>query len=647
MKKQNYNFDNIPKELCSLNQWVLHRAKRPFQPNGKPASTTDRSTWASFEGVLTEYDLIGGFDGIGFAFSSDDDYCGIDFDHCVNPKTKEIEPWALKWLEQFSVSYIEYSLSGTGIHVITKAKLPGNGRRKGQIEIYDQGRYFTITGNIYGGLKKQIQNQQDVVDELLKEISSKTSTNLNRDTPLQGNEITEDEIDLIIKKAGEASNGEKFRKLLNGNFGDYPSQSEADSALCAILAFYANSNEIAIDQIFRKSKLYRSKWDRPDYRTNTIKNAVAYFKESKIENDFQPLSPSQTEITSEPFPIIQIAKVESKKIEYLIEDLWAMSSVGFISGRPGNFKTWVSLDFGLSVATGTKALGYFQCKQGKVIAFNAEDDPSTNTRQRLSALAASKGVKLESADFHLLQVHSLHIDEESVIKRLETTIALHKPTLVILDPFVGLHTKDENSASDISPILENLRLLNRKYNCSILLVCHDRKNTKGDREAQTRGTSAIHGWRDAAIYLNKNDKLDGLISIYVQHRGAPSVPTFHFSVNINQTEDKQIKSASLLRLSNQEIPLYKDFDLENEIKKVLVGGVLKKRREIRAIIGKRKEDVGNTLKAMLEAGELKEIKRGKERFIQFPEPFGTETSAVGSGSSPYKGEPETTGNERK
>lgn len=45
-------------------------------------------------------------------------------------------------------SYTEVSPSGNGLHIIVKGKIPGSRRRKGNIEMYDSGRFFTMTGKI-------------------------------------------------------------------------------------------------------------------------------------------------------------------------------------------------------------------------------------------------------------------------------------------------------------------------------------------------------------------------------------------------------------------------------------------------------------------------------------------------------------------
>ena len=64
-------------------------------------------------------------------------------------------------------------------------------------------------------------------------------------------------------------------------FNDYPSQSEADLALCRLLAFYTNCDAGEIDRLFRQSGLYRPKWDEPHfaggktYGQATIEKAVS------------------------------------------------------------------------------------------------------------------------------------------------------------------------------------------------------------------------------------------------------------------------------------------------------------------------------------------------------------------------------------
>ena len=79
----------------------------------------------------------------------------------------------------------------------------------------------------------------------------------------------------IIERAHAAKNGDKFSKLWAGDTSGYGSSSEADLALCGMLAFWVGGDEHRIDSLFRKSSLCREKWtSRADYRNRTIDEAV-------------------------------------------------------------------------------------------------------------------------------------------------------------------------------------------------------------------------------------------------------------------------------------------------------------------------------------------------------------------------------------
>src|SRR5512136_47259 len=142
---------NIPEELKALPQWICWKleedkdgdlSKIPFEPK----------TWSSFDQAVRAFEAAPSHCGIGFVFSSKDPFCGIDIDDCRNPKNGEISPGGKKILEHFPDNYAEISPSGTGIKIIIRGKLPGTGRKKGDVEVYDKGRYFTITGDSLNGV---------------------------------------------------------------------------------------------------------------------------------------------------------------------------------------------------------------------------------------------------------------------------------------------------------------------------------------------------------------------------------------------------------------------------------------------------------------------------------------------------------------
>jgi primase-polymerase (primpol)-like protein len=270
----------IPQELRERPQWVCwklaHRegqskpwTKVPHDPKtGRLAKSTDPHTWATFEEARDRFDA-GGFDGIGFVFSADDPFAGVDLDNCRNAVTGEIEPWAAKIIGRFR-TYGKVSPSGTGVKLFIQAKLPPKGRRKGDIELYDAGRYFAVTGERLETSQTVVRDCQAELGRLHAQIFPQHHGN-GRANPPQQLEASDSQ---IVDLASRARNGEKFSKLWSGATDNYTSHSEADQALCNLLAFYTGPDSQRIDHLFRASGLMRPKWDREDYRTATIGNAI-------------------------------------------------------------------------------------------------------------------------------------------------------------------------------------------------------------------------------------------------------------------------------------------------------------------------------------------------------------------------------------
>jgi putative DNA primase/helicase len=150
------NTENIPARLTERPQWVCWRletrdgkpTKVPYTPGTRHrASTTDLMTWATFEEAITAYESgEPSYDGIGFVFSSADPFVGIDLDDCVDPETGIVAVWGQQIISRVREGYIEVSPSGTGIHVIIEGVVRDGGMRKGKVEMYGRGRFFTITG---------------------------------------------------------------------------------------------------------------------------------------------------------------------------------------------------------------------------------------------------------------------------------------------------------------------------------------------------------------------------------------------------------------------------------------------------------------------------------------------------------------------
>jgi hypothetical protein len=269
--------------MRDLRQWLCWRleerngepTKVPYSPTKhEKAKSTDPETWTGYEEAVKatrERD----YDGVGFVFTPDDDLCGVDLDKCLDPGTGEIEDWAQEIIGELD-SYTEISPSGTGVHILVRGELPAGRNRKGRFEAYDRGRYFTVTGKHLAGTPLRIENRQEELRGVVRRVLGEESANGHTkpvaapepvDNGLSGSEV--------IEKALAASNGARFSRLWNGDTEGYSSHSEADLALCGMLAFWTGGDAVRIDTLFRQSRLYREKWERKDYRNRTITEALS------------------------------------------------------------------------------------------------------------------------------------------------------------------------------------------------------------------------------------------------------------------------------------------------------------------------------------------------------------------------------------
>jgi putative DNA primase/helicase len=276
---------NIPVSLRGSPQWVAWKGdKIPVDPKtGRNAKANDPETWGTYRESLKYFRENDEIMGIGYQFSADDAFAGVDLDKCRDPETGKIEPWAQEIIERLN-SYTEVSPSGTGIHIILIGKVPPGGNKKDKIEMYSQTRYFTVTGDHLEGTPTTIEDRQTELSSFHAEIfqqQEQESQLLPAEPPPSPKELSDEE---LIEKAQQAGNGKKFAKLWRGDLSDYASPSEGTLALLNMLVFWCGPDRVRIDRLFRKSGLMREKWDRPQLRSTwgalEIEKAIAVVKES-------------------------------------------------------------------------------------------------------------------------------------------------------------------------------------------------------------------------------------------------------------------------------------------------------------------------------------------------------------------------------
>jgi putative DNA primase/helicase len=198
--------------------------------------------------------------GVGFVFTEDDTFVGIDLD--------DINKWngSSDIVNKFN-SYCEISPSKKGLHIICEGYLPGEvhsrkvgSHKDGEICVWDSGRFMTVTLNpldINNEHFLTISKNQEAIDWLYESLDDKG----------------------LVSKILRSEYSKKFADLWAGSWNKYyPSQSEADLALMRILA----NNHCPmhqIDRIFKKTKLYRQKYNEKrgtsTYGMQTLEKALS------------------------------------------------------------------------------------------------------------------------------------------------------------------------------------------------------------------------------------------------------------------------------------------------------------------------------------------------------------------------------------
>lgn len=281
--------DDIPQkttahlELCDLPQWVAwhyqeangRMRKPPVNPHsGRLADVTDPTTWGTYCQAL-ERQFTDDCPGVGFVLTEAGGLVGIDLDDCIDARG-EISDEAMAIVLTMD-SYTERSPSGTGLHILVKATMPGPSVIVGNVEVYGAGHYLTYTGALLTWHYSILEARQTEVTTLYKALRKERAQGGDQPTAQAASLDDLKILDLMLRsKIGPQAAG-----LLRGDVSSYPSPSEADFRLCLYAAFYTG-DAAQIDRIAHLTSLPHivdGKWDRerhgPTYGAMTIEKALA------------------------------------------------------------------------------------------------------------------------------------------------------------------------------------------------------------------------------------------------------------------------------------------------------------------------------------------------------------------------------------
>jgi len=280
-------YNNIPALLKQHHNWVAwgirdSPPKSPFNPvslllgRPAPAKAGIKETWGSYQSAALCVKR-GLAQGVGYEFDGGNIY-GVDLDHVID-KAGTIVPEAQEVVHSLN-SYAEISPSGTGIHIFVfapGAEITRHRKKDVFLEIYNTGRYFTVTGNVLSdahAIEARTVELQSIHDKFLFADTQQDAAPFATNIPISSNEGTQF-LNIGLTR-------DKVFSALWAGARRIGNESADDIALMNKLAYWCNADINAMIQAFLSSPYYmqkdephKKKCKRAGYLPNTAKKAGA------------------------------------------------------------------------------------------------------------------------------------------------------------------------------------------------------------------------------------------------------------------------------------------------------------------------------------------------------------------------------------
>jgi hypothetical protein len=268
---------------------------------------------------------------------------------------------------------------------------------------------------------------------------------------------------------------------------------------------------------------------------------------------------------------------EIRKPMWMVEGIWSESAHGIVAGEPKTYKSVLSTDLAVSVASGTKFLDHFPVPQvGPVLLIQKENDAGEvqdrfmrilHSRQLLgSASISGSTLKIDAGNLppvHLMNNEDFDLTDPQDIRWLRKQARKIGPVLIILDPlYLMTPGLDENSAHEMTPVLERLLRLKQTYNAGTLIIHHFKKPSENNNRgtiARISGTGVFGRWYESALLLERPDEAEAEVRMIPLHRGHPaggviyaefdlgSDMDLHYSVDVESPREKANRQFKTMR----------------------------------------------------------------------------------------------------
>lgn len=490
----------VPEVLRARPQWVCWRyevkegsdkpTKMPYQARhpDRKASSNGPKTWADFTTAMAAATKHSEWlDGVGYVFSDDDPFVGFDFDDILLPDGS-VKPWAQPWVAEVTHTYAETSPSGTGIKGIAVGKLPGSGINAGDLELYDQGRYFTITGKRLQGTPDAPQDLNGTIERLYQLAQAKQE---QREHEREYRRRVAYAESALLKEA------EAVKHAADGQRNDILNRA------AFVLATFLESGLLAEDTIV--DTLFEAAQDCGlgigEIRA-TLRSGIraGHNHPRKLPSKGQSSGNVNTTTGEVLDPRdwwqqgITLADLQYKHFDplrWIIQDI-CPEGVCLVAAKPKSKKSWLAMGVGLAVALGGKALGRLAVTPGGVLYLDLEGN-ERRVQSRVRAILGSQS-QAWPGNFRLFTEWP---KGEECIQRLEHYFLAYPDTrIVVVDLLAEIRPPMDPRTNQYDYDREMLVHLNRlaeRYGVAIFVIHHTRKAKGDDVFDEVSGTLGING----------------------------------------------------------------------------------------------------------------------------------------------------------
>lgn len=534
---------NTPLCLRALPQWLVWRAdvvngrptKVPYDvKTGRKASSTDPATWTIFEKAIECYAQGDHYDGIGFVFTANDPFCGIDLDDCIGDY-RALAPWAHDILIQFP-TYAEVSPSGRGLKVFLRGRKPDFAQCSkkaidphggpGELELYDRSRYFTVTGNVWPGSVPAVTDCQAALDELCRRLWPSHPQPVDRAARLRTTDTSmADCLASMLAIRHPDGNDGSFRLFTVCCRCVEHDLSDGQALSC--IRTYAGLRPFPTDWTDAEIVKRLRHAERRVRRGAALAHPVdfgGYVLPPTDENDPRLV---RVDDAAPNFKSVRELLVEYPELRRpVVHGLLREGETMNIIAPPKTGKSWLVLDLALAVATGRPWLERFETVKGNVLILDNELHGETSAN-RVPKVAAARGIPLaEIADTVFIENLRGHLRDIFALGPYFDAIEPGRFKVVVVDAAYRVLPRDadENSNAQMAQVYNCIDGFADRLKCSFALVHHASKGAQAGKSVTDVGAGAGSQSRaaDSHLVLRPHEQ-DGVLVLDAAVRSWPPI----------------------------------------------------------------------------------------------------------------------------